>query len=139
MGNDDLQSSLHAHNIELDGLSAEIAQLKREMEQVLDAESKMQRAEGAFADYVDREKALADKMSSSERVRAAVGLGKRMKKVLTGTHYRSAMSGFAGIKKALANRRKDIERRLEQCRRRESALEGSIRYLKLQISQLDGR
>ena len=139
MNNDDLQTLLSERNREIDELYARIEQLKGEMDQVLDTEREVRRADGAFTEYISQEKELANNMSTNERVRSAVGFGDRMNRVIKGANYRLAVSGFEDIKKALKKSRDDIERSIEQCRRRISVLQDSVRTLNQQLSPADWR
>jgi len=139
MSNDELQILISARKREINELNEEIEQLKIEMDQVLDAEIEVRRADGAFTDYIECEKTLSERMISTERVRAAVGFGIRMNKALAGAKYRSAASGVDSIKKAIEKRKLDIEKRIEQCRRKISSLQDLVLSLNQRLSQADGR
>jgi len=139
MSNGDLEILISARKREIDEQYEKIEQLKSEMDQVLDAESEVGRAEGAFANYVECEKKLSDNMIYTECVRVAVGFGSRLKKALSGAKYDSAASGFESIKKALENKRNDIEKSIDKCRRKISDLQDLIQRHNEMISQAGGR
>ena len=133
------QDRILTYDREIDALNAEINALKREMEQILEAETKRNRLEGAFIDYISREKELAKRMADEERSRVAIGIGSRMNKLLTGSKYRAAVNELDGIKKALIRRKNAIDNRIATCKRKIATLQDNIRYLNNQISRLDGR
>jgi len=136
MSIESIQSKIRGYDREIEALSAEIRELIKEMDRVVEAQSQVTRKEKDFHNYLDRERGLATKMKTNERVKVAVGFGNRMNTIITGTKYRSAMSSIDGIKRTLTRRKSEIESRITQCRRRISSLQDSIRNSNIQISKL---